>query len=327
MLKDNYHRKIDYLRISITDRCNLRCIYCMPSQRVHLQHKELLSYEEILKITQLAVDCGILRVRITGGEPFIRRGMLDFVRELVKIKSLEEVSMTTNGILLRNFALDLKKVGLNRINVSLDTLIPEKYKKITRVGDINQVLMGIQKAKEAALVPVKINTVIIRGFNDNEVLDFAKLAFNDKNISIRFIEFMPLCPGNIWEKERYVPNNELISKISDWEPLIPISIDSKGGPAQVYRFKNGCGKIGFISPISNHFCAKCNRLRLTADGHLRGCLFSDQEIDICSSLRARVGDSELKKLILSAIRHKPKKHYLEQKLDNCCERPMSEIGG
>jgi len=328
---DNHNRKINYLRVSITDRCNLRCVYCMPKEGVSLLgHKDILSYEELLRIVKLAVQTGIVKVRLTGGEPLVRRGIVDFIATLKQVDGLKDITLTTNGILLDHYAEDLFRAGIRRINVSLDSLDPEKYRSITRIGDLAKVIRGIKKAESVGLSPIKINVVAIKGFNDDEILDFAKLT-QEKPYQIRFIEYMPIGDANLENGFQYLSNDTIKEIISDYMLLRPTDgpRGEADGPARLYTLEEAAGKIGFISAMSHHFCDSCNRLRLTADGHLRACLLSDEEVDLKEPIRAGCSDATLEDLIKEAILKKPRGanincHETQRKK---CVRNMSSIGG
>ncbi len=328
---DKYNRHINYLRVSITDRCNLRCIYCMPAEGITcMRHEEILTYEEIHRIIRISTELGIRKIRITGGEPLVRRGIVDFIASLRAIKELDDISMTTNGILLEDFAEKLYSAGMRRINVSLDSLNAEKYTKITRVGDISAVLKGIEKARETGFSPIKINIVAIKGFNDDEILDFARLTF-EMPYQIRFIELMPIGDAGNEIDDRFLSNDFIKKSIETLGKLEHVKENKKGtnGPAEIYRLKGSKGKIGFISAISHKFCSTCNRLRLTADGQLRTCLLSDEETDLKGLLRSGGADSVLKETIIEAIARKPRQHKITFK-DNYrkkCVKEMSAIGG
>ncbi|MDP3297952.1 MAG: GTP 3',8-cyclase MoaA [Thermodesulfovibrionia bacterium] len=325
-MKDHYGRKIDYLRISVTDRCNLRCIYCMSPEGVKpIKHREILSYEEIIRIAAIAVSLGVKKIRITGGEPLARKNITYLISSLNNIKGLEDISLTTNGVLLEKYADEIAQAGLRRVNVSLDSLRADKYAKITRGGDIDNVLRGIDKAERAGLIPVKINMVAIRGFNDDEIEDFAKMTL-EKSYQVRFIEFMPLGARDLWSPEKYIPINEIKSIAEKIGPLTPVRL-RKSGPARYFRFEGASGVVGFINAISHQFCTECNRLRLTADGKLRPCLFSETEIDLKNPLRSGAPDSEIERLIKLAIEVKPEGHNLNCTKEFNALRPMSKIGG
>ena len=293
-------------------------------------HEDILRYEEIIRIVSVAVGIGLVKVRVTGGEPLVRRGFIDFIAALKNINGLKDISLTTNGILLEEFARDIFDAGICRINVSLDSLNKDKYFRITNGGNLDAVLRGIVKAEEVGFFPIKINTVAIKGFNDDEVLDFARLAVN-KPFQVRFIELMPVGQANLDCREDYMPTKQIIQKISERYELEKIK-DKKNksdGPAKIFKIKDGRGEIGFINPVSDHFCSTCNRLRLTSDGKLRVCLLNEEEIDLKKALRENCSDKELEKLIRDAILLKPKQHDLvctENSLKKCY-RNMSEIGG
>ena len=329
---DKFNREINYLRVSITDRCNLHCSYCRPKEGISLQgHDDILRYEEIIRIVSIAVKMGLVKVRVTGGEPLVRRGFLDFITSLKKISGLRDISLTTNGILLEEFAQKIYDAGIGRINISLDSLNKDKYFHITNGGDLNAVLRGIARAEEAGFSPIKINTVAIKGFNDDEILDFARLAA-EKPFQVRFIELMPMgLKTNLDYGEDYIPASQLIEKISQSYELEPLKNkkNKSDGPARIFKIKGGRGEIGFINPVSEHFCSTCNRLRLTSDGKLRVCLLNEAEVDLKKALRKNCSDAELEKLIRDAVLLKPKQHDLiciENSLKKCY-RNMSEIGG
>ncbi|MCX7988958.1 MAG: GTP 3',8-cyclase MoaA [Thermodesulfovibrio sp.] len=322
-MKDNFNRNIDYLRISIIDRCNLRCIYCMPEEGISnlLPHHEILSYEEILKIVEIGVDLGITKIRITGGEPLLRKGIVSFIERLAKIEGIQDIGMTTNGVLLKKFAKDLYKAGLKRVNVSLDSLNQDKFRTITRVGSIGEVLDGIEEANKVGLKPVKVNVVVMKGINDDEIEKFA-LWSKEVEYQIRFIEFMPI-GQNAWKKELFMPKDEIKEKIENKiGKLIPFQM-KKSGPAEYFMLEGAKGIVGFISPITTHICVRCNRLRLTAEGKLRPCLFSDRELDLKRILRSGASTEEIKETIIRTIHLKPQ-GMSEQSQPL---RPMSTIGG
>ncbi|MFH1351929.1 MAG: GTP 3',8-cyclase MoaA [Pseudomonadota bacterium] len=323
----NNNRIINYLRISITDRCNLRCTYCMPEEGVDfVPHNEILTYEEILHIVKLSVHQGIRKVRLTGGEPLVRKGFVHFLRRLSEVRELNEITLTTNGVLLKKFAEELKRCGICRINVSLDTLKAERFIRITGRDCFDRVWEGIQEAERLGFHPIKINVVVMRGFNDDEILDFGRLTL-EKPYHVRFIEFMPVGKQNSWSSEKFVSEGQIREQIESLGPLMPIKPDPFGGPAQRFVLHGGKGEIGFIGALSNHFCSVCNRLRLTAEGHLRSCLFSDQEIDVKAPLRNGGGDAYLLEQIRLAIENKPEDHEHISQGPRKCVRQMSSIGG
>jgi len=320
---DSFGRSIDYLRISVTDRCNLRCIYCMPPEGVpHISHSEILSYEEIRAVVQGAAELGIRRIRLTGGEPLVRADFPDLVKMLSRIQGVMELSLTTNGALLKNYAQALKQAGLSRVNVSLDTVRANRFGYITRLGELKDVLEGISAAKEVGFDPVKINTVVIRGINDDEILDFARMTYKD-GWHVRFIELMPF--KGVAES---VPSVELQQHISSLGRLEPCASITGNGPALYYRLTGAEGTIGFISPLTEiSFCSRCNRMRLTPDGKLRPCLLGEDEIDLRMPLRNNASMEELKRLILKAVDSKPEHHQLERGDIRLVKRKMSQIGG
>ena len=333
-LIDNFGREISYLRVSITDRCNYRCIYCQSEKKFEfIPHQEILRFEEIVEIVQEAVNLGINKVRITGGEPLVRKGVVDFIKKLREIKKLEDISLTTNGFFLSEYAEKLKNAGLNRVNISLDSLQEEKYKKITRGGSLEKALKGIDSALKAGLLPIKINTVLIRGINDDEVEDFVRLAL-ERPLNIRFIEFMPSGEEVINEFEnKFISVQEIKENLAEKYSFRPIDINSGNGPAKYYQIKGGQGTIGFITALSQHFCKTCNRIRLTSEGKLRPCLFSNKEVDIKQAIRnAKTDDKIIRSKIIrnnieKAISIKPEGHKLNEKFSNRDSFKMSKIGG
>ena len=324
---DNNHRVINYLRLSVTDRCNLRCIYCMPEKGIRfMPHSEILTYEEMLHIVRLSIQKGIRKVRLTGGEPLVRKGFISFLERLCKIEGLEEITLTTNGVLLKSFAADIKNCGISRINVSLDSLKPERFFRITGRDCFKQVWEGIEEAEHMGFNPIKINVVAIKGVNDDEILDFATLTL-EKPYHIRFIELMPIGNKNISMVDKFISSKEIFKKIETISILQPIANNLLDGPAERFALEGAKGEVGFIGALSNHFCDKCNRLRLTPEGHLRGCLFSDQEIDLKTPIRQEKKDAYLLQLIELAIKNKPKEHGLLKYGPRKCVRQMNSIGG
>jgi cyclic pyranopterin phosphate synthase len=324
---DNFNRPISYLRISVTDRCNLRCVYCMPPEGVPWRsHEEILRYEEIGLIVQAAASLGISKVRLTGGEPLVRLGFVELVRMLARIPGIDDLAMTTNGTLLARHAVELAQAGLKRVNVSLDTLQPERFRQITRRGGLATVFEGIAAARQAGLTPLKVNTVVVRGLNDDEAVDFARLTL-EGDWHVRFIELMPVGSNAVWAGDRYVSVGEVRRRIeAALGELVPAKVGVGNGPARYYRFPGAVGTIGFISPVSEHFCYQCNRLRLTADGGLRPCLLSDYEIDLRTPVRQGAGLPEIRELLIRSIGAKPRGHRLNESIAPR-KRAMSEIGG
>jgi len=323
-LHDRYRRQINYLRISVTDRCNLRCTYCMPPEGVDpVPHADILTYEEFLRITRVAVSEGIRKVRVTGGEPLIRRGIVDFLRNLAAIPGVEDLSLTTNGLLLAAMARQLKEAGLRRVNVSLDTLQPHVFEQITRSPGLDRVLAGLAAARAAGLDPIKVNVVAMRGTNDGEFLDFAAFA-EETGYEVRFIEFMPAAPTE-WDAARVIPAAEILNSLRCRYELVPLEGGAYAGPSRVFRLPGG-GRIGVISPLSEHFCGGCNRLRLTATGSLRGCLFAREETNLRALLRSEAPDAELAGVIREVVARKPERHLLDGAAPDGAMR-MSRIGG
>lgn len=332
-MKDGQGRQIDYLRISLTDRCNLRCIYCMPEHGVKsIPHESILTLEEVHKAIECASQLGIKHIRFTGGEPTVRKGLLGLIERTAQTPGIESVALTTNAILLPNMAADLKAAGLSRVNISLDTLDAEQYRFITRRGNLDDALKGVEAALSSGLSPVKLNTVVVRSLNQ-DLLSFARLTV-DAPLHVRFIEYMPIgsgkdCGGCGWGLDDVVPAKEIIETINMQAQSIDLgslqlttATPDGWGPAQYYRLPDAQGTVGVISAISNHFCASCNRLRLTADGKIKPCLFSDTEYDIRSALRK--GDKEeVLSVFEAALSHKPSGH--EHRVGT--RRMMSQVGG
>lgn len=319
-MKDNYGREIKYMRISVTDRCNLRCRYCMPAEGVQsLGHDKILTFEEIEQIVRAAVKLGITKYRITGGEPLVRKDIVKLVENLAKIDGVEELAMTTNGILLEQHAEALKKAGLHRVNVSVDSLIYRKFKEISRGGDLDTVFKGINKAIGVGLKPVKLNVVVMKGFNDDEILNFVQLTLQHP-VDVRFIELMPIGHPDIDQQYQFMSCDEIKKKL----PAL-IHLPDDDGVADNYKYPGGIGKIGFISPISNHFCDVCNKIRLTADGKLKPCLHSNQEIDLHEILKTG-DDTALEEALKNSIYNKEQKHHLNDGAEPI-DRDMNKIGG
>ncbi len=329
MSQDSFGRTIDYLRISVTDRCNFRCVYCMPSEGVQFQsHDQIMRYEEIIEVVKVAVEFGVTKVRVTGGEPLVRPGISDFIAMLHELPEIKDISITTNGYFLGKYARDLKAAGLNRINISLDTLNPDLFSKITRGGDFNKVWEGILTAEEVGLTPIKINAVAVRGLNDHEILDFANLT-RAHPWHVRFIELMPVKNQVPWgegfpdPKDGYISTSEMLQKF-EGSGLTEASAWIGNGPARIYHLPGAPGLVGFISPLEEeHFCNRCNRMRLTADGNLRPCLMSDEEIPLLAPLRA---GENVAQLFARAVNRKPKKHDLAHHVQPK-NRTMMQIGG
>jgi cyclic pyranopterin phosphate synthase len=291
-----------------------------------IPHQEVLSYEEILHIVRVSTRAGIRKVRLTGGEPLVRKGFIPFLERLSDIHELDEITLTTNGVLLEEFAQDIRNCGICRLNISLDSLQPDRFRMITRRDCFERTMAGIRAAERVGFDPIKINVVAIRGANDDELIDFARLTLA-KPYHIRFIEYMPIGKSNGWKREKFISTEEIQERLRSLGPLRSLPNHRLDGPASRYKIDGAVGEIGFISALSNHFCDRCNRLRLTAEGHLRGCLFSDAEIDVKAPLREGRPDSELLELLRLAIKNKPKDHGAIETNPRKCVRPMSAIGG
>jgi len=323
-LTDSQGRRINYLRLSVTDRCNLRCRYCMPPEGVpKLSHSDILSYEDLHRIACQAVGLGLDKIRITGGEPLVRKGVVGFLEKLAAIPGLTELVLSTNGVLLRQMARDLRRAGVQRLNVSLDSLKPETFARITRGGDLQQVLDGLDAAAQAGFPPVKINMVVMRGVNDDEVLDFAALTLH-KAFTVRFIEYMPTMLDPDW-RSLWVPGRELLERIEQRYPLRPLDTADRAGPARNFRIAGAAGTLGVITPISHHFCDRCNRIRVTATGMARGCLFAGCGVDLKPYLQA--GDEALREVLRQIVTGKPVRHGLLAAQPAYSPFAMAHIGG
>jgi cyclic pyranopterin phosphate synthase len=326
-LLDGFNRTIEYLRISVTDRCNLRCRYCMPGEGIGLiSHDALLTFEEITRVVQVFARSGISKVRLTGGEPLVRKGIVDLLRRLGQIPEIHDLSLTTNGVLLESFAEPLLAAGLKRVNISLDSLQPERFHHMTRRDSFHKVWAGIESALRVGFHPTKLNVVVIRGFNEDEILPLARLT-RDKPLDVRFIEYMPAGQGQDWMPEDVLGVDEIKARIERFGPLIEDDSGAHRGPARVYHWNGARGRIGLISPVSCHFCNHCNRLRITSDGKLRPCLFSDEEVDLKASLRGGCDDARLLELLEIALSKKPRGHGINSHYFKKCQRNMSSIGG
>ncbi len=325
-ISDTHNRPINYLRVSVTDRCNLRCRYCMPEEGVATcTHADILTFEETARVVRAAASLGINAVRLTGGEPLVRLGCVDLVRFVAQTPGITDVAMTTNAVLLASQAEALKEAGLKRVNISLDTLDRRRFAAISRVDALPQVLAGIEAAQRIGLSPVKINTVVMRGINDDEIVALARTG-SDRGWHVRFIELMPLGQSG----EQYVSCEEtrqrLEQELGQLTPVGARETVNGAGPARYFRLPGASGTVGFISPVSNHFCDQCNRLRLTADGRLRPCLLSERETDLRALLRSGATDGDLAEAVTEAIRLKPLSHHLAEH-EAPKGRTMSQIGG
>ena len=322
-MRDRYGREIDYLRISLTDLCNLRCMYCMPAEGVDKHsHRDNLSLEEVAEIAAAAVELGVKKIRLTGGEPLVRRGITGLVGKLAALPGLRELTMTTNGILLPGMARELKAAGLTRVNLSLDTLDPEKYRKITRVGTLDDALAGLRCAEEAGLTPLKVNAVLIGGFNDDEIPAMVELT-RERPLEMRFIELMPIGDTDVFGAAAYLPVDAVLERAPELEPLPEGEAPPRGSVARLYALPGAAGRVGLISPVSCSFCGGCNRVRLTADGFIKPCLHSGKEYP----LRGLHGDA-LRAALADAIGQKPEEHGVLSKTERSgAGRNMHEIGG
>lgn len=324
---DGFNRRIEYLRVSITDRCNLRCKYCMPPSGLRLgMHEDILSYEEILRVVRVAAAMGVKKVRITGGEPLLRRNVLQLIRAIKAVPGINDLSLTTNGVLLKTMAGALWKAGLRRINVSLDTLNPLKFRKIAGRDHHRNIWEGIAQAEHVGFSPIRLNTVVMRGVNDDELDHFARLAMN-RPYAVRFIEYMPVGSLVPWDRSKFMSGAEIKERLEAFGPLIPVPRSNFDGPSERFRFQYGKGEIGLIGAVSKHFCHTCNRLRLTSDGKLRPCLLADDEVDVKTALRGDCSDGELRRLILGAVARKMETSRLATGNIHQSGRSMSGIGG
>lgn len=325
-MRDQYGRELVDLRVSLTDRCNLRCVYCMPAEGITFRPPgELLQDEEILLLIRIAAELGVRKVRLTGGEPTVRPGIVDLVSGIRAIPGIRDIAITTNGILLEHLAEPLAKAGLNRVNVSLDTLDPEKFRRITRGGSLQRVLAGIEAASHSGLEPIKLNAVVVRGFNDDDVVDLAALTL-DHPWEVRFIEAMPFGSVADFVEAGVVKSEEVRARIEErFGPLEPVDLSGET-PARTYRIPGAQGEVGFISPVTQPFCSKCGRLRLTADGKLRLCLLRDDEEDLLTPLRRGASYEEMKAIFAAAAYRRPVGHALAERLIPQ-KRVMIQIGG
>ncbi len=316
IMRDGFGREITYLRLSVTDRCNLRCRYCMPEEGVSLQdHEEMLTQEEMLAAVEAAASLGITKLRITGGEPLVKKNILSICRQCAQVEGIREVCITTNGLLLPQLAEPLRDAGVSRVNISLDTLDGEKYRRITRVGEMSQALAGIEAALKAGFEKVKLNVVLIGGFNDDEIPALAELT-RRWPVDVRFIELMPMTEG--FPQSAFIPCTAVLERLPELEP-----VSGRGGTARLYRLPGGMGNVGLISPVSDHFCASCDRLRLTADGKVKPCLHAETELSLKGLSREEMV-RQLKEAILAKPRcHEPLSHAQPSRAG----RDMNQIGG
>jgi cyclic pyranopterin phosphate synthase len=326
-LTDAFARPVQYLRVSVTDKCNLRCVYCMPEGGLPWLHRdEILSYEEIAAIVSAAASVGVRAIRLTGGEPLLRRDLHLLVRRIARIPGIEDISLSTNGLLLEEQVEALAAAGLHRVNVSLDTLRADRFESIARRPGLDRVLRGIDAALAHGLAPVKINCVAMRDRNDDEVYDFAELS-RRRPVAVRFIEAMPVLEYAAAQREAYISADELLERFRAMDELQPVEGPAGNGPARYFAFPNALGTIGVISPLSHDYCERCNRVRLTADGRLRLCLFGDNHIDLRGPLRAGAGQAEISAILQRSMLVKPERHHLRLGEPASRMRALSEVGG
>ena len=327
LLADAFNRPITYLRISVTDKCNLRCVYCMPESGLPwLRRDELLSYEEIVAIARAAARAGVRTIRLTGGEPLVRRDLHRLVAGISAIDGIEDIALSTNALLLEEQLDGLLAAGLRRVNVSLDTLRADRFERIARRPGLDAVLRGIDAAIAAKLGPVKLNCVVMRGENDDEIADFAALT-REREVFVRFIEVMPVHENLGLQRDAYVSSDEILARVAAVERIEPVAGPPGNGPARYFAYPDAPGAVGVISPLSHDYCERCNRVRLTADGRLRLCLFGDQHVDLRTPLRAGAGTEELAELLRASMSIKPERHHLRLGEASSRMRAFSEIGG
>ena len=326
-LTDQFARRVSYLRVSVTDRCNLRCVYCMPEAGLPwIPTRDVLSFEEIETIVAAAASVGVRRVRITGGEPLVRPRLAELIARLRALARIEEIALSTNGLLLAEHAEGLAAAGLDRVNVSLDTLRPDRFARIARRPGLERVLAGIDAAIAAGLTPLKINCVVMRGENDDELAAFAEMT-RQRAIWVRFIEVMPVIENVALQRDAHLASDEILTRLGSLGALRPVAGPSGNGPARSYAFDGALGGIGVISPLSHEYCDRCNRVRLTADGRLRLCLFGGYELDLRTPLRGGATRERLVELLQGSMLIKPERHHLENGVTASAMRAFSEIGG
>jgi cyclic pyranopterin phosphate synthase len=324
--RDRFGRIINYLRISLTDKCNLRCVYCMPEDMTFRPKHELMQDDELYTFVRVFASLGFWKIRLTGGEPTVRHNIVDICRHIAATPGIRSLSMTTNGILLKDLAAPLAEAGLQRVNISIDTLDPQRFRRITRWGSLDDVWAGIEASERAGMTPIKLNAVVVRGFNDADVTELARLTINHP-WQVRFIEMMPFGDVASFAKEQIVTDEEIRARIAD--EFLPLQLQADGqldGEARLYRFPGAQGDVGFISSVTQPFCANCNRARLTADGVLRLCLLRDKEVDLLTPLRNGASEDELRQIILDGVWWKPWGHGLAEDVVPLT-RVMSQIGG
>lgn len=326
-LIDTFRRPITYLRVSVTDKCNLRCVYCMPEEGLPwLRREEILTYEEIADIVRAAARAGVHSVRLTGGEPLVRRDLHRLVAAIAAIDGIDDIALSTNGVLLEEQIDALKTAGLRRINLSLDTLRPDRFQDIAKRPGLDAVLRGLDAAIAAGMAPVKLNCVVMRGRNDDELADFARLT-RERPLYVRFIEVMPVHDNLGLQKDAYMASSEVLERLAAIDDLQPVAGPAGNGPARYFAFPNAAGAVGVISPLSHDYCDRCNRVRLTADGRLRLCLFGDHALDLRTPLRSGASTEELADIFRSGMLIKPARHHLRLGETASRMRAFSEIGG
>ena len=324
-LCDRFGRRIRYLRISVTDRCNLRCVYCLPATGVRwMPREDILRFEEIAEVVRVGIALGLRRVRLTGGEPLVREGIVELIRMLSAMPQLEDLSLTTNGVRLARQASALARAGLRRVNISLDTLQADRFQTITRFGAIGDVQTGIDAALDAGLHPVKLNMVVMRGVNDDEIVEVGRVAL-ERPLHVRFIELMPI--GDYFSRERLVPSEEILARLGALGTLRPVDGPPGCGPARVYSWAGARGSVGIIGAVTQAFCATCNRLRLTATGRLRPCLDDEQAVDLKPALRPVIDEDRLAALIRTAVAAKPEQHAMAERETGALRTCMAGVGG
>ena len=324
---DSFGRRITYVRVSVTDRCNLKCSYCIPKGMEWAEKSDILSFEEITRLVRILAATGVRKVRLTGGEPTVRLGLPALVGMIRAVAGIEEISLSTNALLLAPLAADLRAAGLDRVNISLDTLRADRFREITRGGDIGKVLEGIRASEEQGLHPIKINVVALRGVNEDEIEEFARIT-RERPWHVRFIEMMPLLGNETDQPARFLSTDEIHRRLSAIAELVPERAPAGNGPATYFRYAGAPGSIGFITPLSHNFCDLCNRVRLTARGHLRLCLFGDNEIDLRTPMRDhRASDAQIERIIRGAMDTKPERHHLEQGAAASRLIALSQTGG
>ncbi|HZO94415.1 MAG TPA: GTP 3',8-cyclase MoaA [Candidatus Baltobacteraceae bacterium] len=326
-LVDAFRRPITYLRVSVTDRCNLRCVYCMPEAGLPwIPKPDILTYEEIASLVRAAARVGVRSIRLTGGEPLIRRNLADLVGMIAAVPGIDDIALSTNGLLLADQAAALRDAGLNRVNVSLDTLNDERFTAIARRPGLQRVLDGIDAALEHGLTPVKLNCVLMRNTNDDELEAFANLT-RTRAVHIRFIEVMPVEDNVDLQRESWISSNEVLARLSSLGDLHPVPNPHGNGPARTFAYEDAAGTVGVISPLAHDYCDTCNRVRLSADGRLKLCLFGDHLIDLRTPLRNGEGEDAIVDLLRAAMHVKPERHHLQLGETASMMRAFSEIGG